>query len=37
MIMNLVSKNIAELDLMYMNQFRLKTNKDETVIKYSRK
>jgi len=37
MIMNLMFKNIAELDLMHMNQFGLKTNKDETDINYSRK
>jgi len=37
MIMNLISKNIAELDLMYMDQFGLKIDKDETDINYSRK
>jgi len=35
--MNLISKNIAELDLMYMDQFGLKIDKDETDINYSRK
>jgi len=37
MIMNLISKNIAELDLMYMDQIGVETDKDETGINYSRK
>jgi len=33
----LVSKNIAELDLMYMDEIGLKIDKDEIDINYSKK